>query len=111
MVEEPIIQSIRRYLRMLWERGVEPSFGVLFGSQMNGKATQWSDIDLVVVAPLFDGDYQYRDVARLWQTAGAVDSRIEPIPCGVKQWETDNSTPIIWIARKEGVVVKLEEEP
>jgi len=38
-----------------------------------------------------------------------LDFRIEPITCGVKQWETYNGTPIIWIARKEGVKVLKEE--
>lgn len=110
MVEESIIQSIRRYLKALMDGGLEPSFGVLFGSQVNGKANEWSDIDLVVVAPRYDQNYQYADVSPLWRTAGMIDSRIEPIPCGVNQWETDNGTPIIWIARKEGVVIDIKED-
>lgn len=108
MVKLEILNSVRRYLRTISDEGVEASFGVLFGSHVTGKAGEWSDIDLVVVAPLFDTDYKYQDVARLWSTAGVIDSRIEPIPCGVRQWEEDNGTPIIWIARKEGVVVRME---
>ncbi len=110
MVETGVIQSIRRYLKTLLDEGLEPSFGVLFGSQITGQANQWSDIDLVVVSPIFDGEYHNQDVSHLWGTAGVVDSRIEPVPCGAKQWEEDNKTPIIWIARKEGIMVKLEEE-
>lgn len=107
MAEDSIIQSVKNYLKALQDEGVEPAFGVLFGSQVTGKAHQLSDIDLVVVAPKFDTDYQYPDVALLWETAGLTDSRIEPIPCGVKQWEEDNWTPIIWIAQKEGIIIGL----
>jgi predicted nucleotidyltransferase len=110
MVEPEILTSVKRYLRAIAEKGVEPAFGILFGSQVTGKANEWSDIDLVVVAPIFDTDYKYKDVASLWGTAGVIDSRIEPIPCGVNQWENDNGTPIIWIARKEGVMVTFKGE-
>jgi len=108
MADESIIISIRRYLHALIEEGITPSFGVLFGSYATGRADKWSDIDLIVAAKHFDGDYQHRDVSLLWRVAGAVDSRIEPIPCGERQWEEDDGTPIYEIARKEGVVVRME---
>ncbi len=110
MVRAEILDSVRLYLRTLIDEGLELSFGVLFGSQVKGNTHRWSDIDLVVVAPKFDGDYEHKDVSHLWGTAGVIDSRIEPIPCGERQWEEDNGTPIIWIARKEGIKVTLEEE-
>ncbi len=110
MVRTEILKSVQQYLQTLVAEGLDLSFGVLFGSQVKGTDHKWSDIDLVVVASKFDGDYVHRDVAQLWGTAGVIDSRIEPIPCGEKQWEEDNGTPIIWIARKEGVIVTLEEE-
>jgi hypothetical protein len=34
--------------------------------------------------------------------AGRTDSRIEPIPCGERQWQEDGATPIVEIARREG---------
>lgn len=35
----------------------------------------------------------------------SADNRIEPIPCGEREWETDQSRPILEIARREGIVI------
>jgi predicted nucleotidyltransferase len=109
MVDKSIVESVRRYLRSLIERGLEPSFGVVFGSQVTGRTHEWSDIDLVVVAKRFDESRDYENSALLWRVAGRVDPRIEPIPCGEIQWREDERTPIFEVARREGVVVKLDE--
>lgn len=77
-------------------------FGVVFGSQAKGQANQWSDIDLLVVSPRFDGPRQRRDVDLLWRLAARTDSRIEPIPCGERQWKEDTSSAIVEIARRDG---------
>ncbi|MFB3891778.1 MAG: hypothetical protein ACE15C_07115 [Phycisphaerae bacterium] len=45
----------------------------------------------------------------LWETAAKVDSRIEPVPCGVRQWFVDETRAIVEIARREGVVVHTEK--
>jgi len=42
--------------------------------------------------------------------AARTDSRIEPIPCGERQWIEDDVTPIIEIARREGVQVLPEAD-
>ena len=94
--------SVRRYLARLRESGLEPSFGVVFGSRSRGDGGPLSDIDLVVVSRRFDEPYGFSDVALLWRVAAKVDSRIEPIPCGERQWETDSATAVIEIARREG---------
>jgi len=41
----------------------------------------------------------------LWQMAWRVDSRIEPFGVGVQEFEKNNDSPFIGIARREGVVV------
>jgi predicted nucleotidyltransferase len=105
MVDRAIIDSIQRYLRALLNRGLEPSFGVLFGSQVKGNTHQWSDIDLVVVARRFDETDEYEPRALLWRVAGRLDARIEPVACGLKQWEEDDGTPIFEVARRDGVIV------
>jgi len=78
------------------------SYGVLFGSQVSGKAHTWSDIDLLVVSSRFDKEYKRTDVNMLWRVAARTDSRIEPIAVGERQFEEDNSSAIIEIARRKG---------
>jgi len=110
MVDESIVRGVRQYLRALAEQGIAAERGVLFGSYARGTAGQWSDIDLIVVSPAFDGQCSRELVGRLWRVAARTDNRIEPIPCGARQWrEGSGGAPLLAIARDEGVVVELDE--
>jgi uncharacterized protein len=107
MAQAAVIKSVQKYLNFLKDNGFDVSFGILFGSQVTGTATELSDIDLIVVSPDFDKKIECRTLDKLWQLAGRTDNRIEPIPCGLERWEKDDWTPIIEIARKEGAVITL----
>jgi len=107
MSKSSAIKLVQKYLKNLNTNGFNVSFGVLFGSQATGTATKWSDIDLIVVSPDFDKKIKCNTLDKLWHIAGRTDSRIEPIPCGLKRWEEDDYTPIIDIARNEGAIVNL----
>jgi len=102
MVDESVVISVRKYLQILNTLGMSVVFGVVFGSQATRKLDDWSDIDLVVISPRFD-EMQTRDnLNLLWRVAARTDSRIEPIPCGERQWREDDSSAILEIARREG---------
>ncbi len=105
MAEQSVIEAVQRYLRALQERQFPVQFAVLFGSQVKGTATYWSDIDLIVVSPRFEPKRNRDDVTLLWHVAARVDSRIEPIPCGDAQWREDTVSTIIEVARREGEIV------
>jgi len=109
MVEKSIVNDVRNYLLRLAEQGIEISFGIVFGSYASGHAHQWSDIDLVVVSPQFDKTITRENINTLWRIAARTDSRIEPIPCGKRQWENNTSSEIIEIARNEGTPVYLDK--
>ena len=101
-----MIDAVKRYIDVLRrEHAFNVSQAVLFGSFARGRADEWSDIDLVVVASRFDEEIARPDVELLWRVAAHTDSRIEPIPCGVRQWVEDQSSAIIEIARREGQVI------
>ena len=102
MVDASIVEIVRQYLRTLNEQGVPVQCGVIFGSHASGYTNTWSDIDLLVVSPRFDGERKRADVNLLWHIAARTDSRIEPIPVGQHQFERDDSSAIIEIARREG---------
>jgi len=104
MVESTIDSVIKQYLAALPAVGIHAKKAVLFGSFAKGSGNQWSDIDLVVIAPEFDGPRSINLIKSLWR-ATINDSRIEPIPCGEKEWETDQSRPILEIARREGIII------
>jgi predicted nucleotidyltransferase len=108
MVEKSIVASTQAYLRALETQGTPILFGVLFGSHITGRATEMSDIDLLVISPRFDGAYDREEVHKLWHIAAKIDERIEPIPCGEIEWREDDSDMIIEVARREGEVVTLD---
>lgn len=104
MVDESVVLAVRSYLHNLQMQGLAVSFGVVFGSQATGRTDRWSDIDLIVVSPRFDAMRNRQDVSLLWRVAARTDARIEPIPCGERQW-SDGSSPIVEVARGEGQVI------
>ncbi len=107
MVQQSVIKSVHDYLVRLSDEGIAVSFGVIFGSYAAGTATDLSDIDLLVVSPLFDEQFQRESVHKLWRLAARTDTRIEPIPCGKLQWENDTKNAVIEIARTEGQTVMV----
>lgn len=109
MVDQAVVIAVRRYLDVLRrEYALDVRQGVVFGSYARGHNDAWSDIELVVVARRFDAELSRDDVRLLWRVAARTDSRIEPIPCGERQWVEDQSSAIIEIARREGHVVLPE---
>jgi predicted nucleotidyltransferase len=108
MVDPIIIESVRNYLKKVQKKGLVIRFGVVFGSQVTGQADRWSDIDLLVVSPRFDGSRDRRDIDLMWRLAARTDSRIEPVPCGERQWKDDVSSAVVEIARREGETITLQ---
>lgn len=104
MVENTVIKAIQKYLAALPAQGIHARRAILFGSFACGRADEYSDIDLIVIAPEFDGSRELSLVKGLWR-ATVGDNRIEPIPCGEQEWETDQSRPILEIARREGIII------
>lgn len=111
MVDESVVTGVRNYLRVLQDQGLIINFGVVFGSQVRETPDSWSDIDLLVVSPRFDDLRDRADIDLLWRVAARTDNRIEPIPCGERQWREDESSAIIEIARREGQPITLAENP
>jgi predicted nucleotidyltransferase len=108
MVYPIIIESVQTYLKKVQKEGIVIRFGVVFGSQVTGQADRWSDIDLLVVSPRFDGPRDRRDIDLMWRLAARTDSRIEPVPCGERQWKDDVSSAVVEIARREGETITLQ---
>ncbi len=109
MVDPSVVKNVSEYLKAIHEEGIRVRFGVIFGSYVTGRADRWSDIDVLVVSPRFDGPRTRRDIDLLWRLAARLDSRIEPFPCGERQWKDDVSSALVEIARREGEPVPLEE--
>jgi len=105
MVDRSAIEAVRRYLLRVAEAGIPVVSAVVFGSHARGEQTADSDIDVLVLSPLFDSRVDFDMVNDLWRLTQDVDTRIEPHAVGVREFETDTGSPLIGIARQEGIVV------
>jgi hypothetical protein len=105
MVDRAIIETVQRYLQEVAQAGILVERGILFGSCARGRTRPESDIDVLVVSPLFDGRKKPSDLDKLWHAARRVDSRIEPVGIGVRQYEEQAWQPLLMVARREGVSV------
>jgi predicted nucleotidyltransferase len=109
MADRTIVKSVQNYLKYVNQQGIPVSYGVLFGSHAKNKAHQLSDIDVLVVSPLFDKTQTAEDHEKLWMFAARTDKRIEPIPVGEKQYKEDKSSLMLAVARREGKIIPLAE--
>ena len=109
MVAESIQRVVREYLRAATRAGIPARRAVVFGSQAKGHAHALSDIDIVVLSPALEPPRSHALIATLWRLRIQTDSRIEPIPCGEKEWDTDDSRAILEIARREGTLIEGTE--
>ncbi len=109
MADKRVVKSIQEYLQVVKQKGIPVKYGVLFGSHAKGQEHEWSDIDLLVVSPLYDKHRTYKDIVKLWRIAAHTNVRIEPIPVGERQYREGDSNMIIEIARREGQIISLAE--
>lgn len=107
MVEESIQIIVRQYLAAARAAGINARHAVVFGSHARGEAREWSDIDLVVIAPELDNLTDRKLVSKLWELRAVTDSRIEPIPCGEQEWKLDSDRPLLELAKREGIEIAL----
>ena len=107
MPDASIIAVIRRYLQAVCEQGIPVQGAILFGSYARGEQKVDSDIDLIVLSPVFDQAKTQASLSTLWRLRATTDYRIEPIAAGTQEWLSDRGSPILEIARREGVEIPM----
>jgi len=103
MAKKEIIDIARKYMMLLRKEGIEVERIYLYGSYSKEKETEDSDIDLMVVANSDNmDDYS---TGKIWALTKKVNSRIEPYLVSKKRFETDDTSPIIQIVKREGIEI------
>lgn len=106
-VPDPAVTVVvRRFLSRLRSSGVCVDSAVLYGSQARGTAREDSDIDLLVPSPDFE-ELTSEECNRVWQIAKQVDWRIEPVLFGTMRYREDDWHPLIAVAKREGIEIKV----
>jgi len=106
MVNPKVIDIVKQYLKVLLEEGITVTKAFIYGSQIHGTASDESDIDLMLISPLFDENTD-KYAPAIWLSASQVSFQIEPIAVGEKRFQTDEYSPLIAIVRQEGIEVSV----
>ena len=109
MVDKSVIQAVRHYLEVLAANGINAPKAILFGSQARGTARPESDIDILVLAKEFDRN-RWAKEAKLNILTLQADFRLQPIPVGLRQFRKDDVSPVIEMARREGIEIKHQQK-
>jgi predicted nucleotidyltransferase len=107
MADSAIVEAVQDYLAAVRRSGLQARGAVLFGSYARGDAHPDSDIDVLIIASEFDEPYSRARVDLLWTLRATTDNRIEPLPVGERQWQEDDASTIIEVARREGQEILL----
>ena len=100
-ISDAVTRSVKRFLAAVQQRRrVEAAY--VYGSQVKGTFTEWSDIDLAVISPDFSTD-PFQERLALMRLAAQIDDRIEPHPFTPQDFDASN--PLASEIRKTGVRV------
>lgn len=102
MVNETVRKLIKKYIDVLHANGMNNDRVFLYGSFATGQFSDTSDIDLLLVADIFDTNDDLV-LARPWLYAAEVDYRIEPVAVGTKRFNSDFSSPLISVVKEQGI--------
>lgn len=105
MVQGEILNIIRQYIKNLNAGGMIIQFAYLYGSYARNEATPESDIDVLLVGDVFDTNDDVI-LSKPWLPKFRNDYRIEPIAIGTKRFETDDISPVIELAKQEGIRIQ-----
>jgi uncharacterized protein len=98
-IPDNIEQSIKRFLAAI-RRLKKVDKAYLYGSQINGRATKWSDIDVAVISADFSSDL-FEERLALMRLAAEIDDRIEPWPFTPESFDAND--PLANEIRQAGV--------
>ena len=106
MLAREAARLVKKYLHCVQEAGIPVTQGIVYGSYARGEQRRESDIDLLVISPLFDKKKGSATFDLLWKLRRSTDYRVEPIPVGEKEYRNRKGSAILAAARAEGLVVR-----
>jgi len=107
MVKSKVVEAIGFFGRCLKEKGVKVSKIILFGSQVGGKATKESDVDIAIISD----DFQGKDIferARLTKEAEILTLKKFMMPLDIvtlTSEELESGTSLVAEYAKKGKVM------
>jgi predicted nucleotidyltransferase len=104
MLQQDAIKIVHQYVANLNKGGVKIYKAYLFGSYARNQASDSSDIDVLLIADVFDTDDDVI-LSKPWSPKYRNDYRIEPVAIGRKRFLSDDSSILLEEVRKEGLEI------
>ena len=108
LLTQVVDEKVKYYMKLLVNDGISVRFAIVYGSSVKDEFNEDNDIDTIIVSPDFDSGSRLKNLDCLWRLATEADNRIEPFPCGEKEWKEGYTSAVIERARREGVQINLE---
>jgi len=102
-MDNTIDKAIADYIKLIREKYSRLEAAWLFGSHAKGKPTIDSDIDLALIFRELDDSVRFDVQVQLMFLAAKIDSRIEPHPISLEDFNSGN--PFVTEIQKYGIVV------
>lgn len=102
-INNKVKNYVLQFGRLLEQEGIPVSKLVIFGSYAKNTASEDSDIDVCVVSSKFGKD-TIDEMQFLFKQRRKIDSRIEPYPASITEFNTVQS-PLMWEIRKFGLEI------
>jgi len=101
---------IQRYVGGL-QQHIRVDKVILFGSYANGRPNEWSDIDLAIISPDFDGLSMLKRLALMAKARPHRDIFIEALGYGNQEHETADRQTFLGQIKRTGKVVYQARPP
>jgi predicted nucleotidyltransferase len=88
-IPDQIRKVIDEYVRALENNHIHVRRAVLFGSYAEGRANEWSDIEIALVSDSFDGD-RFEDRGKIRRITLSVSSDLSPLPFRPEDFTPEN---------------------
>jgi len=102
-MDKNIDTTITKYFDLIKEKFTNIEKVYVFGSYAKGKSTEDSDIDLALIFSNLDDSKRFDIQVQLMMLAAQIDSRIEPHPISLNDFDSGN--PFVVEIKKTGFEV------
>ena len=89
-MDKRIINKITQYIQLIKKNNIRIEKIFLFGSYAKNKQFEESDIDLALIFEDLDDSNKFDMQVQLMLLASQIDSRIEPHPLSIQDFEANN---------------------
>jgi len=104
MATNEVLELLRKYVALLNTEGISVYKAYLFGSYSTNTATEFSDIDVMIVSTSLE-EPDDKVTGKAWKLTRKIDSKIEPFLIGLNKFNDDNSSPILSMIKSKGILI------